>query len=205
MTMALTPDAAPAESDADLAARFERDALPLRSVLLRGARRLTRNETDAEDLLQDTFLAAYRGFGKFTQGTNLQAWLFRIMRNTWINNFRYRQRRPAEVTLEGLTDRVLAGDADRTHLRPRAAELEALDALPDSRIVAALRALPEPQRLVVFYADIEGFTYAETAEILCAPLGTVMSRLSRGRKRLRIALADLADCHHSTEAADLVA
>ena len=190
--IALTTDAASADSDAELAGRFERDALPLRAVLLRGARRLTCNETDAEDLLQDTFLAAYRGFRTFTPGTNLQAWLFRVMQNRWINNFRYRQRRPVEVTLDGITDRELARNADRTQLKPRAAELEALEAFPDSRIAAALGALPEPQRLVVYYADIEGFTYAETAQMLGIPLGTVMSRLSRGRKRLRISLANLA-------------
>jgi RNA polymerase sigma-70 factor (ECF subfamily) len=165
-----------------LTAQFERDVLPLRSTLLRGARRLTLNDTDADDLLQDTLLAAYRGFGTFTPGTNVQAWMFRIMHNRWINNFRRRERRPAEVAMDSITEREFA----------QSAEVEVLESLPDSRIKAALAALPEAQRLVLYYADIEGFTYAETAAILGIPLGTVMSRVSRGRRRLRLALADLA-------------
>jgi RNA polymerase sigma-70 factor (ECF subfamily) len=175
-----------------LAAQFERDVLPLRSTLFRGARRLTLNDADADDLLQDTLLAAYRGFGTFTPGTNVQAWLFRIMQNRWINNFHSRERRPAEVALDGITEHALALSADRVASSPRPAELEFLDSLPDSRITAALAALPDAQRLVVYYTDIEGLAYAETAEVLGIPLGTVMSRVSRGRRRLRVALADMA-------------
>lgn len=175
-----------------LTAQYERDVLPLRNILFRGARRLTLNDADADDLLQDTLLAAYRGFGTFTPGTNVQAWLFRIMQNRWINNFRSRERRPAEVTLDGITEHALARSADRTATLPRSAELEALESLPNNRINAALAALPEAQRMVLYYADIEGFTYAETAAKLGIPVGTVMSRVSRGRRRLRVALADMA-------------
>lgn len=165
-----------------LTAQFERDVLPLRSTLFRGARRLTLNDADADDLLQDTLLAAYRGYGTFTPGTNVQAWLFRIMHNRWINNFRRRQCRPTEVAMDSMAERDLA----------RSAEMEVLDGLPDNRIKAALAALPDAQRMVLYYTDIEGFAYAETAAILGIPVGTVMSRVSRGRRRLRVALADLA-------------
>ena len=175
-----------------LTAQFERDVLPLRSTLFRGARRLTLNDADADDLLQDTLLAAYRGFGTFTPGTNVQAWLFRIMHNRWINNFRRRQCRPAEVAMDAITDGDLALRTDRAASPPRSAEVEFLESLPDSRIKAALAALPEAQCLVLYYTDIEGFTYAETAATLGIPLGTVMSRVSRGRRRLRVSLADMA-------------
>ena len=181
-----------------LSAQFERDVLPLRSVLFRGARRLTLNDADADDLLQDTLLAAYRGFGTFTPGTNVQAWLFRIMQNRWINNFRSKERRPAEVALDGIAEHTLALSAEQS------AEVEFLDSLPDSRIRAALAALPESQCLVLYYVDIEGFTYAETARALGIPLGTVMSRVSRGRRRLRVSLADMAH-GRDTVADELVA
>lgn len=183
-----------------LTAQFEHDVLPLRNILLRGARRLTTNDADAEDLLQDTMLAAYRGFGTFTPGTNVQAWLFRIMRNRWINDYRRRQCRPTEVVMDEVTDHALA--ADRAAVLPRPAEVEFLDSLPDSRIKDALAALPEPQCLVLYYTDIEGFTYAETAAILGIPLGTVMSRVSRGRRRLRLSLADLVAGRSAGSAAD---
>jgi RNA polymerase sigma-70 factor (ECF subfamily) len=171
-----------------LTTQFELDVLPLRGILLRGARRLTGNDVDAEDLLQETLLAAYRGFGTFTPGTNVQAWLFRIMQNRWINNYRRGQCRPTEVAMDGISERELTCAATTA----RSAELEALEALPDSRIRAALAALPEPQRLVLYYADIEGFTYAEIAQTLGIPIGTVMSRVFRARKRMRVALADMA-------------
>lgn len=181
----------------DLAARFERDVLPLRSLLSRGARRLTFNDADAEDLLQDTLLAAYRGFGTFRSGTNLQAWLFRIMHNSWVNAHRRRQCRPDEVTVEGFRERELVRGADRTSHVTRSAELLVLESLPDSRIRAALAALPEAQSLVLYYADVQGFTYAETAATLGIPIGTVMSRVSRGRRRLRVSLADMASGQHA--------
>jgi RNA polymerase sigma factor (sigma-70 family) len=169
-------------ANVELDARFVRDALPLFDALHRRARRLTRTEADAEDLLQDTLLDAYTGFRTFESGTNLQAWLFRILHNRWVSNHRYKQRRPAEVAVDELIEREVA----------RSAEIEALEAFPDNVIQAALDALPEGFRLAVYYADIEGFTYAQTAAIMNVPLGTVMSRVARARKRLRVALAGVA-------------
>ncbi|QZT65789.1 sigma-70 family RNA polymerase sigma factor [Mycolicibacterium austroafricanum] len=196
MTMTISTPAdretATADSDPDLAARFEREALPLRDVLLRGARRLTTNEADAEDLLQDTLLAAYKGFRTFTPGTNIQAWLFRIMQNRWINNFRRKQRRVEEVTMEGFTERTLAEGARRAPSAPHSVEAELFGAIADDDVTAALGALPEGYRLVLYYAEVEGYTYAETAAILSIPPGTVMSRVYRARQRLRIALAHKA-------------
>jgi RNA polymerase sigma-70 factor (TIGR02947 family) len=184
--------ASTSESDADLAARFAREAEPLFDVLSRGARRLTRSDADAEDLLQDTLLHAYAGFRSFREGSNLKAWLFRILYNRWVSAYRGKQARPAEVSVDAITERDLACSASRLPVGPRSAEAEVLDALPDSEIKAALATLPEGFRTVVYYADVQGYTYAETAAILDIPMGTVMSRVSRGRQRLRIALAHLA-------------
>ena len=172
-----------------LTTQFEQDVLPLRSRLLRGAKRLTLNDADAEDLLQETLLAAYRGYATFTPGTNVQAWLFRIMQNRWINNHRRAQCRPAEVALDSVTDTELAAGTDRT-ASPCSPEWDVLKSLPDSGIRAAMLALPEPQRLVMYYAHIEGYAYAEIAELLGIPIGTVMSRVFRARKRLQVTLAD---------------
>ncbi|WP_101951079.1 sigma-70 family RNA polymerase sigma factor [Mycobacterium sp. 3519A] len=177
--------------DADLAARFARETEPLFDVLLRRARRLTRNEADAEDLLQDALMHAYAGFHTFHDGSNLKAWLFRILHNRWISAFRARQCRPSEVPVDVITEHDLADSAARTNTAHRSAEAEVLDALPDNVIKAAMTALPDGFRSVVFYADVQGYTYAETAAILGIPHGTVMSRASRGRQRLRIALADI--------------
>ncbi|OBF38040.1 RNA polymerase subunit sigma-70 [Mycobacterium sp. ACS1612] len=177
--------------DADLAARFARETEPLFGVLLRRARRLTRNEADAEDLLQDALMHAYAGFHTFHDGSNLKAWLFRILQNRWISAFRARQCRPCEVPVDVITERDLADGAARTTAAHRSAEAEVLDALPDHVIKTAMAALPDGFRSVVFYADVQGYTYAETAAILGIPHGTVMSRASRGRQRLRIALADI--------------
>jgi RNA polymerase sigma factor (sigma-70 family) len=175
-------------SDKDLAARFAREAEPLFDVLMRGARRLTRNDADAEDLLQDALLHAYGGFHTFREGSNLKAWLFRILYNRWVSAYRTKQRRPVEVSADGVAERDLVAGATRV----RSAEAEVLDALPDNEIKAAMKSLPEGFRTVVYYADIQGYTYAETAAILGIPHGTVMSRASRGRQRLRIALAHVA-------------
>ena len=165
-------------SDADLATRFAREVVPLFDVLMRGARRLTRSNADAEDLLQDTLLHAYTGFHTFQQNSNIKAWLFRILYNRWVSTYRSKQSRPLEVLTDEITERDLAVSA----------ETEVLDALPDNDIKAAMDALPEGFRAAVYYADVQGYTYAETAAILNIPHGTVMSRASRGRKRLRIAL-----------------
>jgi RNA polymerase sigma factor (sigma-70 family) len=178
---------APYES---LAERFAGEAAPLLDVLSRGARRLTRSEADAEDLLQDALLDAYAGFHTYREGTNVQAWLFRILYNRWVSTYRRQQRRPAEVSVEEITERDLARSAARAPAGLRSAEAEVLEALPDSQIQAAMHALPEGFRAAVYYADVHGYTYAETAAILNIPPGTAMSRASRARQRLRIALAE---------------
>jgi RNA polymerase sigma-70 factor (TIGR02947 family) len=180
------------KSDKDLAAHFAREAEPLFDVLSRGARRLTRSDADAEDLLQDTLLHAYAGFRTFREGSNLKAWLFRILYNRWVSTYRCKQARPAEVSVDEITDRDLAYSAARLPSGPRSAEAEVLDALPDSEIKAALAMLPEGFRAALYLADVQGYTYAETAAMMNIPHGTVMSRVSRGRQRLRIALAHVA-------------
>ena len=179
------------ESDAELTARFERDAIPLLDQLYGGARRMTRNHADAEDLVQNTMLKAYAGFRSFRQGTHLQAWLFRIMHNTWINDYHKTRRRPMEQLSGQITDWQQAADGQRS-VGCRSAEVEALEALPDSEIVEALDALPHRLRMTVYYADVCGYRYSEIAEIMDIPSGTVMSRLHRARRRLRMLLTDLA-------------
>jgi RNA polymerase sigma factor (sigma-70 family) len=171
------------QTDEHLAAQFARQAEPHFAVLSRGSRRLARNSADAEDLLQDTLLHAYAGFRSFQEGSNLRAWLFRILYNRWVSTHRARASRPSEVLADELTARDLPA---------RSAEAEVLDVLPDNDIKMAFAALPPGFREAVYFADIEGYTYAETAAILGVPQGTVMSRASRGRQRLRVALAHLA-------------
>jgi RNA polymerase sigma factor (sigma-70 family) len=165
-----------------LSERFTAEAEPLLDVLFRRARRLTRCDADAEDLLQDSLLDAYTGFHTFREGTNLKAWLFRILYNRWVSTYRSKQRRPVEVCVEDITEWDRAAGI-------RSAEAQVLEALPDSRIQAAMRDLPDGFPAVVYYADVHGYTYAETAAILNIPVGTAMSRASRARQRLRVALA----------------
>jgi RNA polymerase sigma-70 factor, ECF subfamily len=169
----------------DPAARFIKDVLPLVDQLYRAALRYTRTTADAEDLVQETMVKAYAGFHSFTAGTNLRAWLFRIMTNTWITSYRTAQRRPDEVLAADVTD-------VRSSTATPSAELAALNAMGDDEVLDALRTLPEGQRLIVHYADVEGFRYKEIATILDMPVGTVMSRLHRGRKNLRALLIDVA-------------
>jgi RNA polymerase sigma-70 factor (ECF subfamily) len=173
----------------DPSARFVRDVLPLVDQLYRAARRYTRSAADAEDLVQETMVKAYAGFHNFTAGTNVRAWLFRILTNTWITSYRTAQRRPDEVLAADVPDGWPSGAGQPS------AELAALEAMGDDEVRDALQALPEGGRLVVYYADVEGFRYKEIAEILDIPLGTVMSRLHRGRANLRALLVDFAAAH----------
>jgi RNA polymerase sigma-70 factor, ECF subfamily len=180
------------ETDDELAARFERDVIPLVDTLFAGAMRITLQRADAEDLVQETMVRAYAGFRSFQQGTNLTAWLFRIQSNTHINSYRKRARRPTETLTDTIDDRQLAANAERSPRALRSAEVEVLESLPDSDIRKALDALPEVFRMAVYYADVEGLAYKQVCDIVGTPLGTVVSRIHRGRSRLRVLLADLA-------------
>jgi RNA polymerase sigma-70 factor (ECF subfamily) len=175
-------------------ATFAEQAMPLMDSLYGAALRMTRNPADAEDLVQETYLKAYRGFGGFTEGTNLKAWLYRILTNTYINRYRAQKRRPDETELDEVEDLYLyrrLGGLEAAEAG-RSAEDELLDHLTDSEVKEAIEALPEQFRLAVLLADVEGFSYKEIAEILDVPIGTVMSRLHRGRKSLQKQLYEYA-------------
>jgi RNA polymerase sigma-70 factor (ECF subfamily) len=185
--------AAPAEETADERhARFEADALQYVDQLYAAALRMTRNPADAEDVVQETYAKAYASFHQFTPGTNLKAWLYRILTNTYINTYRKRQREPQLSDGENVEDWQLARAASHTSTGLKSAEMVALEHLPDADIKEALQQLAPDFRLAVYLADVEGFSYKEIAEIMGTPIGTVMSRLNRGRNQLRALLADYA-------------
>lgn len=183
---------APPASDADLATRFAQEVEPHLEVLRRAARRRTLCRADADDLLQDTLLRAFVGFRTFQPGTNLRAWLFRIMYNQWISGHRAKQARVPEVWVGAGTDHESFSQPQRHSASGLSAEAEFFETIPETMVRAALAALPDGFAEVVFYADVEGYTYVEIASILGIPAGTVMSRAHRARGRLRLALSALA-------------
>jgi RNA polymerase sigma-70 factor (ECF subfamily) len=174
----------------DLQQRFEAEALPLLPGMYSAAFRLTRNAADAEDLIQETFLRAYRAFHQFEPGTNLKAWLYRILTNTFINSYRKKQREPQTVSDDEVEDWYLYSKMTEDGMEP-SAEAAVLESLPDEDVQEALSSLPEQFRVAVLLADVEGFSYKEIADIMGVPIGTVMSRLHRGRKALEKRLWDV--------------
>ena len=174
-------------------ADFERDAMQYAPQLYSAALRMTRNSADAEDIVQETFLKAYRAYDSFEEGTNLKAWLYRILTNTYINKYRKQQRRPSEVELGELQDLYLYRRLGESSGASYSAEKEALDQFVDTDIIEALESLPESFRMPVVLADVDGFSYKEIADILDIPIGTVMSRLHRGRKALQRKLWNVAE------------
>jgi RNA polymerase sigma-70 factor (ECF subfamily) len=182
--------------------RFERDALEYVDQLYAAAMRLTRNPTDAEDLVQETYVKAFAAFHQYKPGTNLRAWLHRILTNTFINDYRKKQRGIQQTQTDEIEDWQFLRAAAHQSTGLRSAEVEALDQLPDSRVKEALAALPEEYRLAVYYADVEGFSYKEISQVMDVPIGTVMSRLHRGRAQLRAALTSPdVDCTAGRELA----
>src|SRR5699024_6145480 len=171
---------------------FEEQALPLLDQLYGGALRMTRNPQDAEDLVQETYLKAFNAFDSFKQGTNLKAWLYRIMTNTYINSYRKAKRRPTESSADDLTDFQLYTTSGHDSTGLESAEVAALKSMPNQTAYDAMNDLSDDDLMVLYYADVVGVAYKEIAENMYNPLGTVMSRLHRGRKLLRKALKDVA-------------
>jgi len=186
------------EAREERAARFERDALPFIDQLYGAALKLTRHQADAEDLIQETYAKAYTSFSQFQEGTNLKAWLYRILTNTYINTYRKAQRSPKVADSPDIEDWQLASAESHSSAPTASAEMEALSKLTDTRIVAAMKALKEEYRYTVYLADVEGFSYKEISVILDVAVGTVMSRLSRGRSQLRKNLQELCGIGEET-------
>lgn len=191
MTVSSSLDVA-SESQQERKARFEAEAMQYVDQLYAAALRMARNRADAEDLVQEAYLKAFAAFHQYTPGTNLKAWLYRILTNTYINVYRKRQREPQQANSDTVEDWQLAAASSHDSRGLPSAENEALARLPDSDIKEALASIPEDFRMAVYYSDVEGFSYKEIAEIMDIPLGTVMSRLHRGRKLLRDRLTDYA-------------
>jgi RNA polymerase sigma-70 factor, ECF subfamily len=188
-----TDDAAADEKAIHKKDLFESQALQYMDQLYAAAMRMTRNPADAADLVQETYVKAFQAFGQFQQGTNLKAWLYRIQTNTFINQYRKNQRNPYQSTIDDLEDWQLGNAESVTQsTSTRSAEAEAIDHLPDSAVKNALQSIPEDFRMAVYFADVEGFSYQEVADIMKTPVGTVMSRLHRGRKMLRELLSEYA-------------
>ncbi len=171
---------------------FQEQALPFMDQLYGAGMRMTKNPADAADLVQETFVKAFAAFSQFEQGTNLKAWLYRILTNTFINVYRKKQRDPYQGTIDELEDWQMGGAESATSTTTRSAEAEAIDRMPASAVKDALQSIPEDFRLAVYFADVEGFSYQDIADIMKTPVGTVMSRLHRGRRLLRELLADYA-------------
>lgn len=181
-------------TEEELRDRFEREVTPLMPVLYRHALRTTRQHADAEDLVQDTMVKAYSAFGSFRAGSNLKGWLYRIMTNNYINNYRRKMRQPTFLPVEGITDKHATAAAEHSSTGLRTAEDQALDNLGDARINAAMRELHRSFGLTVYYADVEGYRYKQIAQIMNCSVGVVKSRLHRGRLQLRRRLSLAADC-----------
>ena len=180
------------ETTADRQARFEREAMPLLDQMYSAALRTTRNPTDAEDLVQETYAKAYAAFHQYRPGTNLKAWMYRILTNTYINSYRKKQREPLQSDAAEVQDYQLHRAESHSSAGLRSAEDVALEHLPDSDVKRALLEIPEDFRLAVYFADVEGYAYKEIAQIMDTPIGTVMSRLHRGRRQLRALLSEYA-------------
>ncbi|WP_083093738.1 MULTISPECIES: sigma-70 family RNA polymerase sigma factor [Rothia] len=187
-----TDDVRSSETEEERKSRFEREALLYVDQLYAAALRMARNPQDAEDLVQEAYMKAFSAFHQYKPGTNLKAWLYRILTNTYINIYRKRQREPYQANTDTVEDWQLAKAGEHDSKGLPSAENEALARLPDSDIKEALQSIPEDFRMAVYYSDVEGFSYKEISEIMDTPMGTVMSRLHRGRKLLRDKLTDYA-------------